>query len=139
MPGRLTGGAASLDPSSVRSARPLIVALTAEDRARGGRNAAAKRKLQKPVRTTTEGPAAPQTLEECLAFHAWAADAVKRGLIDDRTANAIAKHLVGFRMTFPLIEVVKEVRALRRELDALKKAGPGRLLTLRTPAGALPS
>src|SRR5205823_9494530 len=112
--------------------------LTAEARAKGGRNAAAKRKLQKPVRTTTEGPGAPQTLEECLAFHAWCADAVKRGLIDDRTSNSIAKHLVGFRMTYPLIKALHELRELRRDVNALKQ-GAGRPLPITTtPTGGAP-
>jgi hypothetical protein len=76
-------------------------------------------------------PPPPTTLDEAVAYAAWAVHAVATGRIDGRTGHEILYGLNIFKTAVKDRDIAREIKAMRERLDALTNAPRPKLKSLK--------
>jgi hypothetical protein len=91
-------------------------------RARGGEGNS-RRKPDIRTVAAEDAPPTPETMDDAVAYAAWAVNAVATGAIDARTAREVNYGLTTFRMGLEKRDLLRQITELRAKLREYEKRG----------------
>jgi hypothetical protein len=101
------------------------MALTSEDRSRGGKTAQQRRRLEKRVRVVSADQVpngrAPMNLEEQVEWASWITFAAATGLVDIGTAREVNRGLATLRGGLEKRDLLHRVRELEKQLKSYQQ------------------